>query len=56
MVRWAIMFFVLALIAGVLGFGGLSQDFAGIGKILLVVFLILAVVSFVLGRGSAPVA
>lgn len=56
MVRWAITFFVLALLAAVLGFGGLSQDFAWFGKILLVVFLILAVVSFVLGRGGPPAA
>jgi uncharacterized membrane protein YtjA (UPF0391 family) len=50
MLRWAIVFAVLALIAGVLGFGGLSGDFSYIAKILLFVFLVLFVVSFVFGR------
>ena len=34
MLRWAIMFAILALIAGVLGFGGLARDFADIARIL----------------------
>lgn len=55
MIRWAIMFAVLALLAGVLGFGGLSSDFAGIARILLFVFLVLFVISLVVGRGSPPV-
>lgn len=52
MVRWAIVFFVVALIAAVFGFGGIAGDAAWIGQVLLVVFLILAVVSIVLGRGG----
>ena len=46
MFRWAIIFAVIALIASLLGFGGvagLSQQFA---IILLVVALILAVIGF----------
>ena len=39
-------------IAAVLGFGGLAGDFASITKILLFLFLILFVVSLVLGRRS----
>jgi uncharacterized membrane protein YtjA (UPF0391 family) len=35
MLRWAIAFAILALVAGVLGFGGLTGDFAYIAKILL---------------------
>jgi uncharacterized membrane protein YtjA (UPF0391 family) len=54
MVRWAILFFVIALIAAAFGFGGIAGDAAWIGRVLLVVFLILAVVSLVLGRGGAP--
>ena len=54
MLRWAIMFAILALIAGVLGFGGLAGDFEGIAKILLLVFLVLFVVAFVMGRGRRP--
>jgi uncharacterized membrane protein YtjA (UPF0391 family) len=54
MLRWAILFFVLALVAGFLGFGGLSGDFSYIAKILLFVFLVLAVASMVFGRGRVP--
>ncbi|XID74999.1 DUF1328 domain-containing protein [Alkanindiges sp. WGS2144] len=53
MFRWAIIFAVIALIASLLGFGGvagLSQDFA---IIFLVVAIILAVVAFV-SRGRVP--
>jgi uncharacterized membrane protein YtjA (UPF0391 family) len=54
MLRWAIIFAVLALIAGVLGFGGLAGDFSYIAKILLLIFVVLLVVSLIFGRGSGP--
>ncbi|HKM55325.1 MAG TPA: DUF1328 domain-containing protein [Isosphaeraceae bacterium] len=50
MIRWAILFAILALVAGVLGFGGLAGDFALIAKILLFFFLVLFVISLVIGR------
>jgi uncharacterized membrane protein YtjA (UPF0391 family) len=50
MMRWAIAFFVLALLAALFGFGGLAGDFAWIGQILLLVFLVLFVVSLITGR------
>jgi uncharacterized membrane protein YtjA (UPF0391 family) len=53
MFAWAILFFIFALVAGVFGFGGLSHDFATIAKFLAVVGLILAIVTFFLGRRSA---
>jgi uncharacterized membrane protein YtjA (UPF0391 family) len=50
MLRLAIVFLIIALIAAFLGFGGVaSLSWAG-AKILFVVFLILAVLSF-LGHG-----
>jgi len=56
MLRAAVLFFVLALVAiifGATGFAGVSME---IGKTLLFVFLILAVVSFIvnviMGRGT----
>jgi len=54
MLRWAIIFAVLALVAGVLGFGGLAGDFSYIAKILLLIFVVLVVVSLIFGRGSGP--
>lgn len=49
MLSYAVVFLVVALIAAVLGFGGIAAGAAGIAKILFVVFLILAVVSFIFG-------
>ena len=47
MLRYAVIFFVIALIAAVLGFGGIAAGAADIDKLLFVVFLVLAVLSFV---------
>lgn len=44
---WAIVFFVLALVAAAFGFGGIAGAPASIAQILLVVFLILPVLAFV---------
>lgn len=50
MLHYAVVFLVIALIAGIFGFGFIAGTAAGIAKILFVVFLILAVISF-LTRG-----
>ena len=54
MLRWAIAFFIIALIAGALGFSGVAGAATNIAYILAVLFLILFVVSLVVGRGAAP--
>jgi uncharacterized membrane protein YtjA (UPF0391 family) len=54
MLRLAILFFVIALIAAVLGFSGVAFLSADIAKILLVVFLILAVLSLIAGVARRP--
>lgn len=46
MLSWALTFFILAIIAGVLGFGGIADVSADIAKILFVVFIILFIASF----------
>ena len=55
MLRWALTFVILALLAAVLGFGGLAGDFSYIAKVLVMLFLVLFVVSLVVGRGRVPV-
>lgn len=45
---WAIAFLVLAVIAGLMGFGGVAGLSMDIAKWLVVIFLVLAVVAFVL--------
>jgi uncharacterized membrane protein YtjA (UPF0391 family) len=49
MLHYAVVFFVIALIAAVLGFGGIAASAAGIAKILFVIFLVLALGSMLLG-------
>ena len=49
MLHYAVVFFVIALIAAVLGFGGLAASAAGIAQLLFGVFVLLAIVSLVLG-------
>ncbi len=50
MLNWAVTFFVVAIIAAVLGFTSIAGSAIDIAKILFFVFLVLAVVSFVFGR------
>jgi uncharacterized membrane protein YtjA (UPF0391 family) len=49
MLRWALGFFIVALIAAFLGFGGIASGAAGIAKILFFGFVILAIVGLVMG-------
>jgi uncharacterized membrane protein YtjA (UPF0391 family) len=48
MLELAILFFLLAVIAAVFGFGGFATAFAGIAKFMLVLFIILALVMLLL--------
>ncbi|MFO1134659.1 MAG: DUF1328 domain-containing protein [Rhodoblastus sp.] len=45
MLYWALVFLVVALVAGVLGFGGVAQTFAGVARVLFGVFLALFTLS-----------
>jgi len=47
MLGWAVGFFIVALIAAVLGFSGIALAAAGIAKILFFIFLVLFLVSLV---------
>jgi uncharacterized membrane protein YtjA (UPF0391 family) len=50
MLHWSLVFLVIALIAAVLGFGGIAGTAVGIAKILFFVFLVLWLVSFLTRR------
>ena len=50
MIKWAIAFFFLALIAGLFGFGLIANLSFGIAKILFYIFIGLFVVSLIFGR------
>jgi uncharacterized membrane protein YtjA (UPF0391 family) len=47
MLYYALVFFLIALFAGVLGFGGIAIAAAGIAKILFYVFLFLFLLSLI---------
>lgn len=49
MIKWAIIFLVIGLIAGALGLGGVAGVSMGIAKFLFIGALLIAVVLFVLG-------
>ena len=49
MIKWAIIFLVIGLIAGALGFGGIGGAAIGIAKFLFFAAIVIAVVLFVLG-------
>ena len=51
MLQLAIALLVIALVAALLGFGGIAGSFIGVAKIVFVVFLILSVLAF-LGYGT----
>jgi uncharacterized membrane protein YtjA (UPF0391 family) len=50
MLHWSLMFLILALIAAVLGFGGLAGAAIGIAKVLVFVFLVVWLISFLSRR------
>jgi uncharacterized membrane protein YtjA (UPF0391 family) len=50
MLRWAILFLVIAIIAAIFGFGGVVAVATDAAKILFFVFLVLFVVALILGR------
>lgn len=57
MLYYALVFFIVALIAAALGFFGLAAGAASIAKLLFVAFLVLAIVTAVghlVGGGGGP--
>jgi uncharacterized membrane protein YtjA (UPF0391 family) len=40
LIRWALAFFLIALVAALFGFSGIAADSAAIARILFVVFLV----------------
>ena len=49
MLKWTLICAVLAIIFGVLGFGGIAAGFAAIAKILFAIFCIGVVLTLILG-------
>jgi uncharacterized membrane protein YtjA (UPF0391 family) len=50
MLHWSLVFLIIAVIAAVLGFGGIAGAAAGIAKTLFFIFLVIWLVAFLFGR------
>jgi uncharacterized membrane protein YtjA (UPF0391 family) len=50
MLYYAVVFLIVAIVAGILGFRVIEGDAAWIAKVLFIVFLVLFVISLVRGR------
>jgi uncharacterized membrane protein YtjA (UPF0391 family) len=49
MLRWSLIFLVIALVAAVFGFGDIEANAIGIARILFFIFLVLFVISLLVG-------
>jgi len=57
MLYWALVFFVVAILAAVFGFGGIATAATGVAKILFFIFIVLFLVSLLFGLSRrGPVA
>lgn len=49
MLKWAVVFLIVALVAAALGFGGIATAAAGIAKVLFVIFIVLFLAALIGG-------
>jgi uncharacterized membrane protein YtjA (UPF0391 family) len=49
LLKWALLFFIISIIAGIFGFTGISAASADIARILFYIFLVIFIVLLVLG-------
>jgi uncharacterized membrane protein YtjA (UPF0391 family) len=57
MLTWSIIFFTVALLAAVFGFGGIATSAVGVAQVLFFIFLVAFAVSLIAvygGRDRAP--
>ena len=54
MLYWALVFLLVAIVAGALGFGGIAGAAGGIAHIIFYVFLVLLLVSLIMHFAKAP--
>lgn len=49
MLRWSIIFFIIAIVAAIFGFGGIAEGAASIAKVLFFIFLALFIITILFG-------
>ncbi len=50
MLRWSVIFLVIAIVAGILGFGGVASGAASFAQVLFVLALVVFLLSLIMGR------
>jgi uncharacterized membrane protein YtjA (UPF0391 family) len=51
MLYWALVFFIVAIVAAIFGFGGIAAGAVSIAQVLFFLFIVLFLISLVLGLG-----
>ena len=51
MLSWVIIFLIVAIVAGIFGFGGIVDAAVGIAKVIFFIFVILFIISLVMNYG-----
>lgn len=54
MLRWALTFLIIALIAALFGFGGIAEGASDIAQVLFFIFIVLFIISLIAGRFWSP--
>ena len=49
MLRWSAIFFVIAIVAAIFGFGGVAEGAASVAKVLFFIFLALFLIAIIFG-------
>jgi uncharacterized membrane protein YtjA (UPF0391 family) len=49
MLWWALVFFIVAIVAALFGFGGIARGAMGIAKILFFIFIVLFIIALIWG-------
>ena len=53
MLYWAVIFFIIAIVAAIFGFTGIARESAYIGKVIAVIGIVLAIITFIFSRRSS---
>jgi len=54
MLRWAVVFLIISLVAALFGFGGIASASAGFAQILFFVFLAVFLLTLIVGLARKP--
>jgi len=49
MLKWSVIFFIVAIVAAIFGFTGIESAAVGVAKVLFIIFIVLFVGTLILG-------